>query len=96
MIVISDSNPGSADSHKIEARQGFSTLGGLILSKEGEEFLAQSVYTKPDYQGQGVARKLLAHVESEYGPIVVESENDSFWKKMGFSPGEDGFWRRAK
>jgi GNAT superfamily N-acetyltransferase len=95
MIVISDSNPGSSQAHKIEARQGFTTFGGLLISREGDEYLCQSVYTKPDHQGKGVARTLLSYVEEEYGPIIVQSENDPFWEKMGFSPQEDGFWRRS-
>ena len=33
MDYITDSNPGSSDSHKIEARSEFTTLGGLILSR---------------------------------------------------------------
>ena len=95
MIVISDSNPGSSQPHKIEARQGFITFGGLLISREGDEYLCQSVYTKPDYQGKGVARTRLSYVEREYGPVIVQSENDKFWQKMGFSSGEDGYWRRG-
>lgn len=95
--TVSDPYPGQELPHRIEVRQGFDVCAGLLIEPrniQAEEWLLQSVMTKDAHQGQGLARRMVDHVEAHYGPVVVQSENDAFWSKMGFKECEDGFWRR--
>jgi hypothetical protein len=34
------------------------------------------------------------HIEEEYGPVKIQSENDGFWDKIGFVPDKNGWWTR--
>lgn len=67
----------------------------LMVEKRDQEWWVYGVHTKPDYRGEGLARKLIAYVEKEYGPVAIESENDGFWEKMGYKQCPDNWWRRS-
>jgi GNAT superfamily N-acetyltransferase len=94
-IAFVDTNRGSSSSHSIEARVGFTTVAHAMLERLGDEWWVYDVYTKPDYRGQGISKQIISHIEREYGPIVIESENDPFWEKMGYRRGIDGYWRKG-
>lgn len=89
-----DTNKGSTSSHSIEAKHGFDTAAHAMLEKRGGEWWVYDVHTKPAYRGQGIAKQIISHIEETYGPICIESENDPFWSKMGYSRREDGYWRK--
>lgn len=92
---ISDGAPGSSQSHQIEAKKGFSTASRLIVEKRGKEWHVCSLDTKEAHRKQGLARQLIEHVEANYGPVTIQSANDRYWEAMGFTPCDDGMWRRA-
>jgi GNAT superfamily N-acetyltransferase len=94
---LHDSNPLSESSHSIAMKRGFVDASRLSVMKRAgrNEWLVHSVFTKDEDRGKGLAKRLIAHVEAEYGPVVIESENDAFWERMGFAPGADGMWRRS-
>lgn len=95
--TVADPYPGQDLPHRIEMRQGFSVCAGLLIEPkdiQSDEWLLQSVMTKDAHRGQGLARQLISHVEKNYGPVVVQSENDPFWSKMDFEMCEDGYWRK--
>lgn len=94
MRELFDPCPGASSAHRIEARRGWKTLGGLSVEKVGDEWYVYSLYTKPEHRGEGVSKALLAHVEKEYGTPIVSSENDPFWSKMGYVQQGDGYWRK--
>ncbi len=93
---LHDSNPLSSSSHTVEMKRGFDTAARLMVEKRESDWWVYGVHTKDAYRGNGLARQLLAYVESNYGPVAIESENDPFWQKMGYVPGNDGFWRRPQ
>lgn len=93
-IEFVDNNPGSPSSHRIAARRGFDTLASVSLEKSGREWYIYEVYTKPEYRGQGLAKQIVAHIESNYGPVVFNSDNDAFWTHMGYSRCKDGYFRK--
>lgn len=90
--------PLNESHHSIEAKRGFSTMAALMVSKENKDadWLVESVFTNPDYRGQGLARELIEYVQKEYGDFKISSENDPFWEKMGYEEGKDGFWRQKR
>lgn len=87
-----DTNKGSISSHSIEVKLGFSTVAHAMLEKRGDYWWIYDVYTKPEYRGEGIGKTLISHIENEYGPITIESENDAFWQRLGYSRRENGFW----
>lgn len=91
--TITDSNPYSSSSHKIETRKGFDTAASLMVEKMGGEYYVCSLMTKSAHRGKGLATKMIDYIQSEYGPVCILSENDRFWKSAGFAPSKDGYWR---
>ncbi len=94
MYTISDSNPNSIDSHTIEAKKGWDTCGRLVLSKKNGEWLIESLFTKSDHRGKGLAEKMVNHVEATYGKVAIQSEADGFWSKIGYVECADSMWRK--
>lgn len=90
-----DNNKGNPSSHTIEAKVGFSTAAKVGIEKAGNEWYIYEVYTKPEYRGQGIAKQIIAYIENQYGPIVLNSEADDFWTHMGYRKCEDSYWRKA-
>jgi GNAT superfamily N-acetyltransferase len=95
-----DNNKGSSSSHTIEAKKGFSTAAKVSIEKctyadGSSEWYIYEVFTKPEFRGQGVAKQIIAYIEKEYGEIVLNSENDSFWEKMGYKRCADTYWRKS-
>lgn len=75
-----------------------STLVGLVRVIDDSEMLAYMHYVliRPEYQKQGIARKLIQKVIDKYKNYLYievmpeESKNASFYEKFGFKRMEDG------
>lgn len=73
-------------------------LVGLIRVLDDTEMLAQIHYVlvHPDYQGKGIASKMLGYIKEKYKgfmclEVMPEDKNNvSFYKKNGFSLMENG------
>lgn len=73
-------------------------LVGLIRVLDDTEMLAQIHYVlvHPDYQGQGIAGKMLERIKNKYKDFFylevmpAEKKNVPFYKKHGFQVMEDG------
>ena len=73
-------------------------LVGLIRVLDDTEMLAQIHYVlvHPDYQGKGIASKMLGYIKEKYKgfmylEVMPEDKNSvSFYKKNGFSLMENG------
>lgn len=73
-------------------------LVGLIRVLDDTEVLAQIHYVlvHPDYQGKGIASKMLGYIKEKYKgfmylEVMTEDKNNvSFYKKNGFSLMENG------
>lgn len=73
-------------------------LVGLIRVLDDTEVLAQIHYVlvHPDYQGKGIASKMLGYIKEKYKgfmylEVMPEDKNNvSFYKKNGFSLMENG------
>ena len=73
-------------------------LIGLIRVLDDTEMLAQIHYVlvHPDYQGQGIAGKMLTYIKEKYKDFLyievmpAEKKNVPFYQKQGFSVMEDG------
>ena len=73
-------------------------LIGLIRVLDDTEMLAQIHYVlvHPDYQGQGIAGKMLAYIKEKYKDFLYievmpeNKKNVPFYQKHGFSVMEDG------
>lgn len=73
-------------------------LVGLIRVLDGTEMLAQIHYVlvHPDYQGKGIASKMLEYIKEKYKDFMYlevmpeDKNNVSFYKKNGFSLMENG------
>ena len=73
-------------------------LIGLIRVLDDTEMLAQIHYVlvHPDYQGQGIAGKMLAYIKEKYKDFLYievmpeDKKNVPFYQKHGFSVMEDG------
>lgn len=94
MIYLIDSSPYSKSSHSLEYREGFKTAAKLTVEEDKGSWHVYSVYTNSDYRGRGLAKSLVEHIEEEYGPVKIQSENDGFWDKIGFVPDKNGWWTR--
>jgi GNAT superfamily N-acetyltransferase len=94
MYYINDSNPNSTSSHTLEVRKGFDVCAKLIIEEKNDEWLVESLYTKPQYRGEGLGRTLVSYVEDNYGDVVISSEADGFWKSAGYKECQDGLWRK--
>ena len=97
-----DNNKGSSSSHTIEAKKGFTTVAKVGIEKvdygfgRKPEWYIYEVYTKDEYRGQGIAKQIIAYIEEQYGNIVLNSENDPYWLKLGYVPCPDGYWRKPR
>lgn len=73
-------------------------LVGLIRVLDDTQILAQIHYVlvHPDYQGQGIAGKMLARIKEKYKDFLYieampeDKQNVPFYQKHGFSVMEDG------
>ena len=73
-------------------------LVGLIRVLDDSEMLAQIHYVlvHPDYQGQGIAGKMIEHIKEKYKDflyieVMPEDKNNApFYEKHGFSVMENG------
>lgn len=73
-------------------------LVGLIRVLDDTEMLAQIHYVlvHPDYQGKGIASKMLEYIKEKYKDFMYlevmpeDKNNVSFYKKNGFSLMENG------
>lgn len=73
-------------------------LVGLIRVLDDTEMLAQIHYVlvHPDYQGQGIAGKMLEYIKNKYKDFFylevmpAEKKNVPFYEKHGFQVMEDG------
>ncbi len=73
-------------------------LIGLIRVLDDTEMLAQIHYVlvHPDYQGQGIAGKMLAYIKEKYKDFLYievmpeDKKNVPFYQKHGFSVMKDG------
>ena len=73
-------------------------LIGLIRVLDDTEMLAQIHYVlvHPDYQGQGIAGKMLAYIKEKYKDFLYievmpeDKKNVPFYQKHGFSVMENG------
>lgn len=73
-------------------------LIGLIRVLDDTEMLAQIHYVlvRPDYQGQGIAGKMLKYIKEKYKDFFylevmpAEKKNVPFYEKHGFCLMEDG------
>lgn len=73
-------------------------LVGLIRVLDDTQILAQIHYVlvHPDYQGQGIAGKMLAHIKEKYKDFLYieampeDKQNVPFYQKHGFSVMENG------
>ncbi|MDO5813238.1 MAG: GNAT family N-acetyltransferase [Bacillota bacterium] len=73
-------------------------LVGLIRVLDDTEMLAQIHYVlvHPDYQGKGIASKMLGYIKEKYKDFMYlevmpeDKNNVSFYKKNGFSLMENG------
>ena len=71
---------------------------GLIRVLDDTEMLAQIHYVlvHPDYQGKGIASKMLEYIKEKYKDFMYlevmpeDKNNVSFYKKNGFSLMENG------
>lgn len=95
MLYFIDSSPQNKSSHSLEYKEGFKTAAKLTVEEDGGYWHVYSVFTSPDYRGRGLAKALVEHIEQEYGPVKLQSENDGYWDHIGFVPGDDGWWKRS-
>ena len=73
-------------------------LVGLIRVLDDTEMLAQIHYVlvHPDYQGKGIASKMLEYIKEKYKDFMYlevmpeDKKNSSFYKKNGFMLMENG------
>lgn len=73
-------------------------LAGLIRVLDDTEMLAQIHYVlvHPDYQGQGIAGKMLEYIKNKYKDFFylevmpAEKKNVPFYEKHGFQVMKDG------
>ncbi len=91
---IYDSRKGSEHNHEIEIKSGWQTAAKLSVEKMDNHWHIYSLSTKEAHQRNGLAKELVSYVEKEYGPVCIKSENNSFWSKIGYKIGSNGYWTK--
>ena len=75
----------------LKAADGSKIVGSVRGCKEGDYCTLSKLSVHPDYQNQGIGRKLIAAIENEFGIITfrfvtgyLDEKNISLYEKLGY------------
>jgi len=86
----------------VKNEQGKLIAFGYVAGMGLQHGYMEDIIVHPDYQGQGIGKKLVARLLEEakaYGLEIVtltfEEKNAAFYEGCGFKVGTGGVWRRS-